>query len=59
MKKPPWLVAGEACFIHDARQPARAHVIQARLATIEPTAEEMRVGVAALAEICRVEGITA
>jgi uncharacterized protein YqhQ len=35
------------------------HAIQARIATVEPDAAEMRVGVAALEEICRVEGIGA
>lgn len=33
------------------------HTIQARIATVEPDAAEMRVGVAALQEICRVEGV--
>lgn len=37
---------------------AVGHTIQARLATREPEPAEMRVGVAALEELCRVEGIT-
>jgi len=37
---------------------ALGHGIQAHLATTEPEPAEMRVGVAALEELCRVEGIT-
>jgi uncharacterized protein YqhQ len=34
------------------------HAIQARVATTEPDSAEMQVGVAAMEEICRVEGVT-
>lgn len=49
---------------HPDRPLARAvhavgHTIQARLATTEPEPAELLVGAAALAEICRVEGVTA